>query len=394
MAKPPIVLAIIAVAILAPFHPALYAHAAGPEGVAAQSVAVASAAGNHLKKVRTGSPFVATINLVNSGAGIRDYVSVMEVRDSEGITVALELDNGLLGPGQKVAFSKTLVLREVGNYTVRAFAYSSPAIERGMSMDISPAISTRMSIVDASSARQVGVYVPLYEDPNLEDQGSMWNGLVRAKASHPAVPFVVTINPWSGPGSWQDPAYIKGTSQLRKAGIEYVLGYVSTGYARQDPGYSIVELKAQIDRYREWYPDVNGVMLDEVNSSGGKVSFYKELVSYAKAKGMEYVLANPGTNVDEKYVGVFDSMMIFEDKGLPTVAQLQANTFYPKYPPEYFSFTSRNISSLDPDYVDEIKDYVGMFYVTDGFESAGNDNPYDTLPPYFSDLLALLDESQ
>jgi hypothetical protein len=394
MAKPPIVLAIIAVAMLAPFHPAMSAHAAGTDGVAAQSVAVASAAGNHLKKVKAGSPFVATVELANSGAGIRDYVAVMEVRDSEGITVALELDNGLLGPGQKATASRNLVLQEIGNYTVRAFAYSSPAIGQSASMDISPAISTRMSIVNASSARQVGVYVPLYEYPYLEDQGSMWEGVVRAKASHPAVPFVVTINPWSGPGIWQDPAYIEGTSQLRKAGIEYVLGYVSTGYARQDSGYSMAELKAQIDRYREWYPDVNGIMLDEVNSGGSQVSFYRELVSYARAKGMEYVLANPGTNVNEKYVGMFDSMMIFEGKKLPTVAQLQANTFYPKYPPEYFSFAARDIPSLDPDYVDEIKDYVGIFYITDSVETAGDDNPYDALPSYFSDLLALLDESQ
>lgn len=394
MAKPPIVLAIIAVAMLAPFCPALSAYAAGPDGVAAQSVAVTSAAGNHLKKVKAGAPFDATVDLANTGSEIRDYVAIIEIRDVDRITVALKLYDGLLGPGQEAAVGTTLALGEIGNYTVRAFAYSSPAVGQGRSMAISPAVSIPLTIVDANSARQVGIYVPVYEYPYLDDNSSMWTGLVRAKASHPAVPFAVTINPWSGPGLWQDPNYVKGTLQLRKAGIEYVLGYVSTNYARQTSGYTMAELKGEIDRYREWYPDVNGVMLDEVNSGADQVSFYKELVSYAKAKGMEYVLANPGTNVDEKYVGMFDSMMIFEGKKLPTIAQLQANTFYPKYPPDYFSFTARNISTLDPDYIGAIKEYVGMFYVTDGVETASDDNPYDTLPSYFSDLLALLDESQ
>jgi hypothetical protein len=305
-----------------------------------------------------------------------------------------DVSKGLLGAKQSSTIKEVLSLDEVGDYTVRAFAYSTPAFGQQRSVAVSPLMSSPVSAVNATLHHQAGLYVPLYEYPYLDDQSSMWNTLIKAKTDHPSVPFAVTINPWSGPGVWKDPEYEAATAQLRKAGIEHVLGYISTHYAIQDSGATMAELKTMVDTYREWYPDVNGLMMDEVNSGGDKLPFYKELVGYARERGFEYIVANPGTSIDERYIGLFDNLMIYEELRLPTVAQLQKNTHFPDYPADDFSFTARNISALDPEYVIQIAEYVGLFYITDDVERVDDTNPYNTLPPYFSDLVGMLDLQQ
>ena len=151
------------------------------------------------------------------------------------------------------------------------------------------------------------------------------------------------------------------------------------------------DIKGSIDRYRTWYPDVNGIMLDEMNSGSGQVGFYKEIASYARSQGIEFIVANPGTRADREYIGLFDNIMVYEQVVLPSVSQLQENTYFPEYPAENFSFAVRNVSYLDPAYVAEAIEQVGFLYITDDVESPADTNPYNTLPPYFGDLVAMLE---
>jgi hypothetical protein len=51
----------------------------------------------------------------------------------------------------------------------------------------------------------------------------------------------------------------------------------------------------------------------------------------------------------------------------------------------------RNVSFLDPAYVAEAREHVGFLYITDDIENPADTNPYNTLPPYFTDLLAMLE---
>ena len=387
MIKSFLVAAFVAIASLLPAN---LAYAAIPEGVVAHSPAITTTGGNHLQKVRVGAMFAATVQVENRASQVSDYTAVVEIRDSDGFTIMTELSKGILGSKQSTTVKHVLSLDEVGNYMVRAFTYSQPAFGQARNIDISPVVSSPVSAVNAT-LHQAGLYIPLYEYPYVEDQGSIWNIVMKAKADHPSLPFAVTINPWSGPGIWKDPAYADATAQLKKAGIEHVLGYMSTHYARQDYGATMPELKAMIDTYKEWYPEVDGLMMDEVNSSGSELAFYKELVGYAREKGFDFIMANPGTSIDERYIGLFDNLMIYEELSLPTVAQLQKNTHFPNYPAEDFSFTARNISTLDPDYISQIAEYVGLFYITNDVESADDTNPYNTLPSYFLDLVGMLD---
>ena len=362
------------------------------DGVAAQSASVTSSGGNYLKKVKVGTQVVASAALANTdGSRIHEYTAVLEVRDANGFTVGLDIVDGLMGPSQQASVSTTVLLDQVGDYSVRAFAYSFPALGRDRQVAISPVVSTTVSAVDVNYIHQTGIYVPLYEYPYLESPGNIWNTLVAAKAAHPSVPFAVTINPSSGPGFWQDPNYLVGTAALRSGGIEYVLGYIHTDYARQTSGATMAEIKGSIDRYRAWYPDVNGIMLDEMNSGSGQVGFYREIADYARAQGIEFIVANPGTRADRGYMGIFDNLMVYEQVVLPTVMQLQENTYFPEYPAENFSFAVRNVSFLDPAYVAEAREHVGFLYITDDIENPADTNPYNTLPPYFMDLLAMLE---
>jgi hypothetical protein len=109
---------------------------------------------------------------------------------------------------------------------------------------------------------------------------------------------------------------------------------------------------------------------------------------------MEFVRANPGAKSDEAYRQIFDNLAVYEGRSLPTIAQLQASTYFPEYPPQGFSFTVRGISTLDAEYVNEAKNYVGLMYITDDIEESGDGNPYNELPAYFLELVQLLDADQ
>ena len=202
----------------------------------------------------------------------------------------------------------------------------------------------------------------------------------------------MTVNPSSGPGGAQNAAYAGAISALKKGAVEYILGYIPTHYAKQDAGHTLADLEAMIDSYREWYPEVNGVSFDQLSSNIADIGFYRDLGSYARSHGMEFVRANSGTRADETYSsGIFDNVAVYEGSILPSALQLKENTHFPRYAPQGFSFISKNVASLDAAYISQLRDYVGLLYITDAVESATDSNPYNKLPSYFAELVGLLD---
>jgi hypothetical protein len=368
-------------------------HAAPAAGVVAEGLAVTDMAGKgQLRAVKPGAQFTVMLSVSNAAEDIQEYAAVFEIRDANGFTVFLDFSEGLVNAGQAARAGVPAALQEMGNYTVRSFAYSTSLIApaRG-SAAFSSVLTAPLSVTDAVSTHQAGVFVPLYEYPDVGDSENMWSAVMAHKQEHALVPFAVTINPWSGPGTWLDPNYEEGTQALRESGIEYVLGYIPTDYARQTGGQTLAGIKAMMDTYRAWYPAVNGVLLDEVNSGADRLQFYAEIADYARAAGFEYVFANPGTRIDERYIEIFDNLLIYENNVPPSVSQLQENTYFPAYSPTYFSFAVKNVPSLDLAYVGEATGYVGFLYLTDDVERLSDPNPYNTLPEYFGELLELLD---
>jgi hypothetical protein len=234
-----------------------------------------------------------------------------------------------------------------------------------------------------------GVYVPLYKYPDLGDPSGLWSSVIKAKKEHPSVPFAVSVNPSNGPGGSDDSRISSAIGELKAAGVEHVLGYLPTMYATEPSGRTMGDLKGMIDKYRAWYPEMDGLMMDTMAAGDDKLSFYKELVEYAKSQGFSFVKGNPGAKVDSAYFAVFDNISIYERFDAPSVSTLASNTLHHEgHSKSKFSFTAKGVPGLDLGYLNEAKEYVSYIYMTDD----GGGNPYNTAPPYFFSMVEALDD--
>lgn len=220
-----------------------------------------------------------------------------------------------------------------------------------------------------------GTIVPLYTRP----EHPSWSAIIAAKKAHPRVPVVAIINPANGPGTAAPGPYTAGVARLTAVGI-VVIGYVSTSYGVR-PEADVV---ADIDRWRNFYPGVSGIFFDEQNNKAGGESYYRRLSTYAKAHGLPLTVGNPGTDTSESYIGVLDTMLIYESKGVPTAARLGG--WHSKYPRSNFGIIPYGVT-LDAAYVKAARSLVGYIYL----QNDDLPNPWDTLPPYFDGLLAALE---
>lgn len=218
----------------------------------------------------------------------------------------------------------------------------------------------------------VGTIVPLYTDP-IDDS---WTAIVSAKQAHPAVQVVAIVNPNSGPGARGEASYTTGIARLVTAGI-VPIGYVSTAYtARGEPA-----VKADIDRWHAFYPTLAGIFFDEQSNEAGDDGFYRDVSTYAKGQGLSFTVGNPGTSVPASYLGALDVMLIYESKGLPKLTSLSAD----RVERAHYGIIPYG-AELDATFIASAKADVAYVYAT----SDDLPNPWDTLTPYFSQLLDAL----
>jgi hypothetical protein len=221
-----------------------------------------------------------------------------------------------------------------------------------------------------------GTIVPLYTYPTH----SSWNTLREAKQAHPAVSIIAVANVSSGPGAAKDPAYATGIRMLASAGVT-VVGYTHTSYG----GRTSALVKAEMEAWKTWYPEVQGIFFDQQASQPGHESYYKDLSSHAASLGMHLTVGNPGTDVAESYVGTVDTMLIYDDVGLPSLASLQG--WHLAHESARFGIIPYAVPALDLGFVAQARSFVGYIYVTDDTP----ENPWDSLPSYFAGLVAGLD---
>ena len=137
------------------------------------------------------------------------------------------------------------------------------------------------------------ILVPAYFFPagaGLQD----WNRLIEAA---PQVPIIAIVNPDSGPGKASNPDYAAIVSRAKEAGVE-VIGYVNTDYGKRPRQ----EIEADIDRWVQFYPDIQGIFLDAQASEAEHVDLYAALRTFVRQKIKEaVVIGNPGTICAEGY---------------------------------------------------------------------------------------------
>jgi len=212
-----------------------------------------------------------------------------------------------------------------------------------------------------------GMMVPLYTSPT---DGS-WAALIQTKIAYPNVPMVAIVNPQSGPGNNASHAYAAGIRELQAAGIK-VLGYVATGYG----SLPVASAERDIAAYWSWY-QVNGTMFDEMPAASGQEGYYDTLNAYAKSLGMTFTVGNPGGPISTSYVGILDTLIIYENSGLPNATSI--SILYKGFDRSNFAVVSYGVG------------YAQQSSVLAGISSAANyiyftnatlPNPYHSLPGY------------
>jgi hypothetical protein len=221
-----------------------------------------------------------------------------------------------------------------------------------------------------------GTIVPLYSYPT----DPAWSAIVTAKQAHPTVAVLAVINPNSGPGSSSDPTYQAGISALAAGGI-VVLGYVATTNAQKP----LATVEAEVDAYGAFYTGLKGIMFDQMSNVPGDEAYYQTLNTYAKGKGYTVTVGDPGTDVPDSFIGLLDTIIVYDDAGLPNLAALPP--YYANHPKNSFAIVPYAVPALDSAFVASARQHVGFIYLT-------NDtlpDPWDTLSPYFAALLAALE---
>jgi hypothetical protein len=220
-----------------------------------------------------------------------------------------------------------------------------------------------------------GMMVPLYTMPN----DSSWAALIQAKTAFPNVPIVAIVNPQSGPGTNMSSAYLNGITDLQAAGI-VVLGYVATGYGTQP----ITLVEHEVSEYWSWY-HVNGTMFDQMPTASGYQYYYIALNAYVKELGMNYTVGNPGLTIAPSYIGILDTLIIYENSGLPNATAISG--LYGGYTKSNFAVISYGVSAAQQSSaLAGISSAVSYVY----FTNAIMPNPYHSLPSYLISELASL----
>jgi hypothetical protein len=228
---------------------------------------------------------------------------------------------------------------------------------------------------DDQEKTKLRLLVPAYFYP--AGQGlKEWQKMMDAAAD---VPVVAIVNPASGPGQKIDDNYRDVVAKARKAKVT-LIGYVSTSYGKR----SLDEVKTDIDRWVEFYPQVQGFFFDEQPSGKEHVDHYAALAEHARKKiDKALLIANPGTVCAEEYLTratadvfcVFENLKGFDDFKLPAWAE--------KVSPERFAALPYNVAKAEQmrEHVKASAKRFGHLYVTD---DSGN-NPWDRLPGYWTE---------
>lgn len=186
---------------------------------------------------------------------------------------------------------------------------------------------------------KVRLLVPAYFYP--ADKGlETWTRLIDAAAK---VPIVAIVNPGSGPGKKVDPSY---TAVFRLATNTRIslIGYVTLSYAKRP----IAEVKAEVDHWRAFYPELKGIFFDEQPSGREQVAFAEECFAYARHKiANALVVSNPGTVCASEYLAA---------TGSPTVCLFENHQGFDKYrlpqwadslPPNRFAILHYNLKTAE-----------------------------------------------
>ncbi len=219
--------------------------------------------------------------------------------------------------------------------------------------------------------------VPAYFYP--AGQGlQAWERLMEAASK---IKMVAIANPSNGPGNQRNSDYYRILQVARDKGIR-VVGYVSTRYGNR----RLPEVKLEIDRWVEFYPQISGFFFDHQSTQARDVSFYLEIRDYARRKIKDsLVINNPGAVCDEVYFAqaVSDVTCIFAS--FEGFNQFSPPALLWQYNPSRFAALPYQIAdtkAMSQVINDAIIKHIGYLYISDAPKGG---NPWAQLPVYWDD---------
>ena len=241
-------------------------------------------------------------------------------------------------------------------------------------------VATATATATVSSADQKQL-VPAYFHPGNGSWALMCDDMSAHGPGHVAV-----MNPNSGPGTAVDPHYGEAVAFCQTRG-QKVIGYVHTSYGRR----TLTAVKADINRYYSFYPAIDGIFLDEMSNDRATERYYRNLYRYVKSKSARnLVVGNPGAPAATSWqlsVPVADTVIVFEGTG-ESYAAWTPPTWTAERPATAIAHLVHSAAGGAPvpgEHCEKSQSAnAGLVYVTDDVL----DNPWDVLPPYWSEMLS------
>jgi len=242
-------------------------------------------------------------------------------------------------------------------------------------------VAKRVSPAPAPRRRsdRMGLLVPAYFYP-AGVGAAFWRQLMEAAAD---VDVVAVANPSNGPGDVLNDDYARVIKEAASSGVK-VVGYVSTDYARK----SLIEVKNEIDRWLDLYPQVRGVFFDQQSPQAKDLEYYLSLRDYSREKlsnRQALVITNPGTPCAEDYFArsAADTICIFSNP--EGFEELELGLLQDRYPPSCFAALAYNIPGAEAMQAlvhAAWEKGIGLIYISDAQNPS---NPWSRLPAYWEE---------
>lgn len=230
------------------------------------------------------------------------------------------------------------------------------------------------------------ILIPLYSYPNwYESKSYAWQKILDMQAKYPNAQIVAIVNPNNGEFREKNSDYTKGIKDLVSANIQ-VVGYVYTKYTNRITDDVVGDIEAWSTFYQE--EGVSGIFFDEVSTNSSHLSYYTNLSNEAKARGLEFVILNPGTTTDQAYIeaDIANVVVTYENPNRELLQNPPATFNRPSTSTEL----SLLIYEMEDDTVDELIAFArehkfSYIYLTD---DGLDENPWDTISTYFEEQIA------
>ncbi|KRT57391.1 spherulation-specific family 4 protein, partial [endosymbiont of Ridgeia piscesae] len=151
------------------------------------------------------------------------------------------------------------------------------------------------------------------------------------------------------------------------------------------------DMKRDILSYAQNF-DIHGIFFDEAATGAEQAAIYQDLTAYARGLGLNFIVANPGTATDQAYMtgdnGV-DNAVTFESDYAHWLSASQPSDWTQTAAPGQTTaliYDVPDAAQMQAMANRAAQWNFGYLYITDD----SLDNPWDSLPSYWNDLVDTL----